>query len=854
MNSYENFINRIPEFFNLPDEKITYESGHFTLSEGLKSVVDESYINKIYSDGDHLHFRIQKIENETEKFNAFSIPNKDIKLNDIDPKNHKLFNLKAFEQYDVAEVVRGKYAKLYFDIDFKGTEGWANLEHVMSFVKAINDRLKGQLTGLIEFKNEEDMTDDFELLNNEEDVIKIVNPNQTKVVSAHLFINGFYINREDFFNSLHGKHFGKLFDTSVYKKNQKFRFILSGKGINKRPPPPITQETLDHIKSLGLERFVCTKTANDTKEITFNDISDIFDNYFPQVIDDKPQEILHETEQDGQHQTQGNEQDEIIKYSIFTPLVKHILTDQPDNFTLSGELKFFESSPLTIEEFNDEIDLLAKQLITSDYTVEDNREWLNRVKSSLNYSQNLGNMKGLWILKKKTQEQLDSLDKEDEINKKILLQVIDDIKTFILKYSKQYFIRIPKYDIFDKTGELKIFKIFNNICYFVKTDEFYYPFNKTSYNKTQLKATFKMNGKTIEQAVESITPFYSIQEYNRLQLEYNYSLANHEALRENTLNYMDLLKQTFVSEEDFKFYIGFFAEKLNNPNKSLPKSIISQGPKDCLKTQFIEMFSDYLEFNKCNVNNFNKKLNGDYLDSQILLIEELPDNVERTEFPARLKQYSQSKTLDAEKKGKGVMTIKNKLNIIINTNHNLMNITFKKEDCDAILKRFKIFERKSIQSRPNSTLDNVMGDDNDLYVYDILMYIKNECDEYISYYYLHLENSNNVEQRYSKSAIPEQTQCKILIRLNMEEFVDYFKTVFLDTKKRFRIASFLKYLQNLSDGEYKPNQKTMSQEMIYNELISKDNDGKHYRVSEEQMKKIYDEFFEYEDLNNDYDN
>jgi hypothetical protein len=363
-----------------------------------------------------------------------------------------------------------------------------------------------------------------------------------------------------------------------------------------------------------------------------------------------------------------------------------------------------------------------------------------------------------------------------------------------------------------------------------------------------------MNGKTIEQVVESITPFDSIQEYNRLQLEYNYSLANHEELRENTLNYINLLKQTFVSEEDFKFYIGFFAEKLNNPNKSLPKSIISQGPKDCLKTQFIEMLSDYLEFNKCNVNNFNKKLNGDYLDSQILLIEELPDNVERTEFPARLKQYSQSKTLDAEKKGKGVMTIKNKLNIIINTNHNLMNITFNKEDCDAILKRFKIFERKSIQSRPNTTLDNVMGDDNDLYVYDILMYIKDECDEYIRYYYSHLENTNNVEQRYSKSAIPEQTQCKFLIRLNMEEFIDYFKTVFLDTKKRFKITSFFKYLQNLSDGEYKPNQKTMSQEMIYNELISKDNDGKHYRVSENQMKKIYDEFFEYENLNNDYDN
>lgn len=194
-------------------------------------------------------------------------------------KPAKLFkNINTYSNYDIAEVLRGDYSRLFFDIDIdQGDLDFDEFLLTFDQIKNILSILKIDLSyvgGIVETMKTElkEYLDDFKNL------IFLKNPYNTKDFSCHLYVSGYYFSRDTLYslfsnNSAHRfnkelkspNHLSKYIDHSVYVKNgaqKMFRFGLSAKLNKGRPSPEFDIETLTHvIKNLHL--YVCNRTSYD---------------------------------------------------------------------------------------------------------------------------------------------------------------------------------------------------------------------------------------------------------------------------------------------------------------------------------------------------------------------------------------------------------------------------------------------------------------------------------------------------------------------------------------------------------------------------------------------------------------
>ena len=257
----------------------------------------------------------------TEKYSAFTLnsakaPSNIMASGELSP----LANINIFQKYDVSEVLRGDYSRLFFDIDCHDVQEfnesfYASFDVVKKIVeilaKATDKDPYDILSGYIETK-ETDQTKQAKLLttlcddyyfNNGDNCIAVrTKQEKAKYVSAHLYLRGIFFTREALkhlfqdFNSqakMMNTNMPSCLDCSVYVEGQRiFRHPFSGKAIQGRGIPELKQEHMDWYKE-HLDAFVATKIESDTIFIsetstTYTDIKNYLNTFkVPITISDK---------------------------------------------------------------------------------------------------------------------------------------------------------------------------------------------------------------------------------------------------------------------------------------------------------------------------------------------------------------------------------------------------------------------------------------------------------------------------------------------------------------------------------------------------------------------------------------
>lgn len=240
----------------------------------------------------------------------------DAKKHITDPKNIQDENIyknrKYFEKFDVAEVIRGDYQRLAFDIDINN--GDIEIEQFVLAIYQLKTIIEkfgiplDNVHGIIEltrnggiyrkpFLDYPDYDIITEFTNVFKNVITLENDEQSKDFSCHLTIPEYWFTRASLFDLFsqgknhynntneyctvefninnpdeyckHANYFSKYIDRSIFKNNGKqqiFRFGLSGKALKHRKCPDCTDEQYDEIIRKNFNNYLVSKTMYDLKE------------------------------------------------------------------------------------------------------------------------------------------------------------------------------------------------------------------------------------------------------------------------------------------------------------------------------------------------------------------------------------------------------------------------------------------------------------------------------------------------------------------------------------------------------------------------------------------------------------
>lgn len=237
------------------------------------------YTNDVY-------FNIIKKVPGKDSFRLHSSMKPNYVISNFTEQETKIFNSSdLYQKYDIAEIIRSDYSRLFFDIDVdNGIYTPEELDLTYEQINLILDFLRipsSNLNGVIEVSSNKinSMQDKIQRWTDKfHELIVIPTPYNNKEFSAHLYVSSYYFNRDSLFNlfsqgrnhyckdPLIDKHFSSYIDQSVYVRQgaQKvFRFALSGKAMKNRPAPPFTPEQLNFVHS-HLDKFICTKIESDS--------------------------------------------------------------------------------------------------------------------------------------------------------------------------------------------------------------------------------------------------------------------------------------------------------------------------------------------------------------------------------------------------------------------------------------------------------------------------------------------------------------------------------------------------------------------------------------------------------------
>lgn len=201
----------------------------------------------------------------------------------------KFSDIKLYERYDVAEVLRGDFSRLFFDIDCHDNEEFNNtfykafdvIKNIVEIIAKDNNLDADKiLSGYLETKEDDTKALD-DLVNNLADyhfysgdnaIALGTNQPKAKYISSHIYLRGIYFTRSAIkklfsnFNSavkMANSNMPSCLDCSVYVEGQRiFRHPYSGKAIQARGTPILTKFAQEWL-SENPDAFVATKTEND---------------------------------------------------------------------------------------------------------------------------------------------------------------------------------------------------------------------------------------------------------------------------------------------------------------------------------------------------------------------------------------------------------------------------------------------------------------------------------------------------------------------------------------------------------------------------------------------------------------
>lgn len=830
----------------------------------------------------------------TQVKSSFKHPN--IVMNNIIFLNSGIdFIVQNINKFNFTEHNYTNNSRLFFDVDYdpeKTIKKYAEKNQTITELDCFDELVK-LFNLIIELKNKYALTpyglieynsDKIDLnklpLNELAEIQCFNNPNLTKALSSHIYLNG-YTDRHSimcYMKYLYASKGFKLdiFDTSVYKTTkQSLRMSYSPKvDIEKHTVRPLPQSLINYILQHTelISQLRMTPHPND-KQIT---IEDYKQNEDYKQLKPKIERVYLKPKSISLFQYIFKDPDGLINISI-------INSQSENHFEMVQKLNLLKALPLSADEFKNEFDNIEG--------IDEERK--EHIFSKLQYHQDFKADSILYTHKKHIKDfnlifnkiknpTLEQLKVHSDIQ-----QIKNKLSFYIDKYSKKCFINHTFYDIktdSDYISFSKEMKILNNCCRFVSNGYIFYPYlNKTFTSVNQFKTYFGMNHSRAESIIESMTSFEDEQEFKVKSLKANIDNFNlkiekkfnrltgqqQSSLFDKVSILLSYLKQTFKDEEDYKFYLSYYHTKLNKMT-TINKGLINQGTltasaKDSLKTLFNDLLSDYIKIIKADIANINKSLNGGYFENELLVIEELPqmskDDI--NSFVNKLKENTSVEKITIEKKGLNPYTIQNNNDIIINTNYTVKDLMYNKTNCETMLKRFKIMTRQSLNmsdAQLNYILDEFkLNKDKDLLKYCLYKYIKDNTAhlDYISEDYFNKNKLalNHIEQLYMDSATSTNTTERIETHLKLDEWINMFKANYLDKHNVLRLKAFNDYL--ISQKIFREMKTSTLKQLLCNLLLEdKSTEIKlnpkgsllFTKAKTEDYAKIYNQFYSYVEI------
>lgn len=796
---------------------------------------------------------------------------------------NKVINRKSIKKYNFTEHNYLNVSRIFFDIDFKDDDPEDELINLFCIIHKIYDELHStKIYGLIEVVDEEAYESLPDRFLDFEGILTTINPNlkqSHKKLSSHIFLN-VYSYKDDI--EIYMKKYvpftyntpQKIYDTSVYKTSK------SKSNLRCSISPKVDQEeqTIREAYPDTIEILLNNPEINynlrmaPTKDDIFIDLKPFIDKALH-----NPDIKLSQKQLQSQGQIEYTDNPSIFQYiKIFGEFdnVKNKLNDI-NKWEFAQSLDYYRHSVLSEDEFIENVNLLQ---VPEDVQTHDYPNWIEHTIKLIkcNYPRDLTNLLPLYTLLANIKEYRDNLKEQNTSSKtpsetvkaelKQLKLISRKILSYIEQYQKQAFIASEKYDVLtSKKYDIdKKYKIINNVFRSVDTLEYHYPFlNLTFKNITQFRTYFKLNSKTSNEISDKLVSFLNYKEYKQLSLEYQYQ--NLQATKKDNLKslldkFLKWIRESFVNEEDYIYYLGWWSEKLkvlksNEKYKTIHKSLINQGTeiegaKDSLKTYFNDLLEDYFKLKSVDVNNLNKPLNGSYFASDILVIEELPKHLKDVDNLINvIKMYSSKLNLTIEEKGEKPRNIYNSNDIIINTNHTVKAMFKNKNDCEALLKRFRILTRKSLPMADkdlNNTLDQIK-EQREMFGYTLYNYLINFDS---SYFKENRNTLNKVMETYNIASVVDNETEKIKTSSDFETFKTNFIKNFIDSRNRIKIRTLKTYLTE-NNILLKSNSSTLKQNLIIlldDTITVSDDKNKDITIkSDNAYELIYKQYYTFEE-------
>lgn len=812
-------------------------------------------------------------------------------------KKIKIDNIKKFEKFlteniilncNVAEEIKTDYSRIFLDVDMHDTENdKSQLNKLKSFILHFMNDYNLKCYGYFDIKDQA-FKEMFDTSFKKFGFITVVNNTLTdRILSGHISFNGYQERNailsylEYYINDIlyQNNNITKIIDTSVIKKNGKRQLL---RAVFSAKPLKVIDGIL-HLREFPKENI--PKILNN-KEYIYNirmtpTSEDILINFPPipkKVYTPIPKPInvntniptnipTNNTNTPTQIQQSPNHHISIFQYlhgENITPTLNNTASHE-----LMKQLFQLSKSILTPNEFMDELkSIIIPEVYPDDFIPWD--QWFDKVAAQLKIYQDFENPAPIYNLISLLSNKRKELEKQENYEENVdyinIKQIIKRLFKYLGKYSKLIFVAAKKYDFNDMDNDYsKIRKLSDNVYSILNDNQYYYPYNDEFYTPAEFKRYFKLSGTTITKFNQYITIYKSHQEYQRCKAAYLVSKLTsieREHYISNIQKFINIFHDSFVYDDDFKYYLSYFALKLQS-NASIRKGLINQGTFtspaiNSFKTLFNEMINNYSVVKQANVNNINKELNGTYFIGDLLIIEELPKKIKNIDNLLNIfREYSNKRTITVEEKGMRPYEITNKCDYIINTNHTTEEMFKDHNDAEGLLKRFRIIIRKSITiTKEVATLLDDMTEHNNIYQYFLRDYLINTVTD--KYFKEHKDEYNSIMKKYLATSSDKTTLDKATINLTLSGFIENFHENYMDKDKRLKLNKFREYL--IKAGVLKlANAKTLKQKLMLiltegedldedNKLIKLNDNGKVIVIKDDKaIEIIYNTYFEFDE-------
>ena len=410
--------------------------------------------------------------------------------------------------------------------------------------------------------------------------------------------------------------------------------------------------------------------------------------------------------------------------------------------------------------------------------------------------------------KDKLKESLTDEDKEKNKTRKYFVNLFRDLKRIITPYKENGSL----YNMLFVDNNENVYKLDEN-------DELN-QINESNFNKIVKKHKINEN---------KLTNIVNIERYNYIR-KYNdvFITEDYKAKVEESLN---IFKSGFVNKYDYIYYMRCLSMKLNNPYKVLPRNIVCLLGTGSFKTTFIDSLCDFLKVSKINYSNDVKSSFNEWLDSSMVVIDEVPQSakdVEKLQNDIKDKTGG-AKTIKINRKYEHERMKKTRANFIINSNYLNCGGLFSNQTQGEMFRRFRIIKKQTINQDKAEILYNNLNDKHILY--NMVEYIKKEFKPMTL---KEFQEVSEYEKEYMQTVKNTQDNKRVLDKVIIEECVD--------KQKRLRLKYLVDMLKNRNYNTTMTNEKMF---LIQSEVV--EISGKNLKITDyKKFEEIY--------LNDEFDN